>query len=273
VKGILGIGWVLSWILIAGAAGAVEDSLEAPLRDLQQYRVVDLPHPPPGPVIFGEGERFVYSIQYGIVNAGTATLEIRNVAVIDGRPCYHIVSDARSNEVFSVFFRVHDRFESFMDTLSLVSRRYEKHLREGNYRKDERVIFDQDSLKAVYPHKTVAIAPNTQDVLSSLYYLRLLPLEVGTAVAISNHTDGKNYPLLVKVLRKERVTVDAGTFDCVVVEPVLKATGVFRQKGRLTVWLTDDRYRIPVLMKSKVVIGSVSAVLREYRLAKKVTGP
>jgi len=218
---------------------------------------------------FGEGERLVYSVQYGIVNAGEAVLEIRNIARLQGRPTYHIVSDARSNEVFSVFFRVHDRFESFMDSTELYSLRYEKHLREGKYHKDEVVIFDQMGHRAIYANKEVPVPPRVQDVLSSLYFVRTLPLEVGRAIALPNHTDGKNYPLVVKVLRKERVQVEAGVFDCIVVEPLLKTSGVFRHKGRLTVWLSDDKNRLPVLMKSKVVIGAIAAVLKEYTLSPK----
>jgi hypothetical protein len=223
----------------------------------------------PNYVGFGVGEKLVFSIQYGIVAAGEATMEIRNIAVIDTAPAYHIISDARSNDVFSVFFKVRDRYESFMDTSRLVSLRYEKHLREGKYKKDDVVLFDHRRNLAHYQDKEVPIHPHTQDVLSALYYVRTLPLSVGASFAVANHTDGKNYPLVVKVIKRERVTVEAGTFDCLVVEPLLKTSGLFSQKGKLTIWLTDDKYKIPVLMKSKVVIGSISAVLKSYRLANK----
>ena len=222
-----------------------------------------------GYVPFGEGERFVYNVQYGIINAGQASMEIRNISEYEGKQCYNIVSDARTNDLFSRVFKVRDRFVSLMDTTALVSLRYETHIREGKFKRDEIVVFDHDSLLARYADKTVAIAPNTQDILSSMYYLRTLPLEVGHAISLANHTNGKNYPLLIKVLREERVSVDAGTFDCIVVEPFLREPGLFRQKGRLTVWVTNDKYRIPVLMKSRVIIGAVSAVLKEYDLAYK----
>lgn len=221
-------------------------------------------------VPFGEGEKFVYAVQYGIVNAGEATLEVRNVSFIDSVPCYNIVSNARTNDVFSVFFKVRDRFVSLMDTTELVSLRYQKNLREGKFRRDEWVEFDQRNHVATYEDKVVPIAPRTQDVLSSMYYVRTLPLSVGNSVALANHTDGKNYPLLVKVLGQEKVTVEAGTFDCLVVEPYLRGPGLFNQKGRLTIWLTNDKYKIPVLVKSKVVVGAVSAVLKDYTLATKL---
>jgi hypothetical protein len=226
--------------------------------------------PEPLFVPFGVGEKLIFSIQYGIVTAGEAILEIRNVATIDGTPAYNIISDARSNKAFSLFFKVRDRFESYMDTTNLFSLRYEKHLREGKFKKDEWVEFDQKRHVAIYKDREVPIHPRTQDVLSSLYYVRTLPLEVGKPIAVSNHTNGKNYPLVVKVLGRERVTVEAGTFDCIIVEPLLQSSGVFKHKGKLTVWLTDDTHRIPVLMKSKVVVGAITAVLKSYTLADKV---
>lgn len=222
-------------------------------------------------VPFGVGEKLVYSVQYGIISAGEASLEIRNISIVDSIPCYNIVSNARTNDVFSVVFKVRDRFVSLMDTTNLVSVRYEKHLREGSFKRDESVRFDHKNHRAVYADKEVPIAPRTQDVLSSMYYVRTLPLKIGQNIALANHTDGKNYPLVVKVLRKERVTVEAGTFDCIVVEPFLRGPGIFQQKGRLTVWVTDDEFRLPVLMQSRVMIGAVSAVLKDYRLADKMT--
>jgi hypothetical protein len=221
----------------------------------------------PSHVGFGVGEKLVFSVQYGLITAGEATLEIRNIATIAGRPCYRIISDARTNDFFSKFYQVRDRYESCMDTTELYSLRYEKHLREGKFKRDETVDFDQVGHKAIYKDKVVPIPPMALDVLSAMYYVRTLPLEVGQSIAIANHTDGKNYPLIVKVHGRERVKVDAGEFDCLVVEPILRGPGVFTQKGRLTVWLTDDDVRMPVMMKSKVVIGHVAAILKSYETA------
>lgn len=229
--------------------------------------VTDFASVKPGHVGFGAGEKLVFSVQYGLITAGEATLEIRNIAVIHGRPCYRIVSNARTNDFFSKFYRVRDRYESYMDTTELYSLRYEKHLREGKYKNDDVVDFDQARHRATYKDKVVPIPPRTQDVLSALYYVRTLPLKVGQSISVANHTDGKNYPLVIKVLRREHVKVDAGEFDCLVVEPLLLGPGVFTQRGRLTVWLTDDEYRLPVLMRSKVAIGHVAAILKEYTLA------
>lgn len=230
----------------------------------EQLAGFELVYAMPELIPFGEGERLVFAIQYGLIYAGDATLEIRNIAVLDSMPTYHIISTARTNRAFDIVFKVRDRVESFMDYENLFSLRFEKHLREGKFKRDEEVWFDQKEHKAHYRDKTVPIPPNTQDFLSALYYFRTLSIGVGEAVAMANHTDGKNYPIYVKVLGKERVTVPAGTFDCLVVEPVLQTTSIFEHKGKLTIWLTDDSLKMPVLMRSKVVVGAFEAVLKEY---------
>ena len=98
--------------------------------------------------------------------------------------------------------------------------------------------------------------------------MRTQPLEEGKSIYVDNFTDGKQYSLEVRVLRREKISVTAGTFDCIVVEPLLQTVGVFKHEGKLTVWLTDDRLRMPVLMKSKILVGSVSAELTKYTLGE-----
>ncbi len=219
---------------------------------------------------FGVGERLVFSVGYGPIKAGTAVMEIPEIVKLNGRKCYHIVSTAKSNKFFSVFFPVDDKVESFMDLYGLYSLRYDKHLREGKFRADVSMVFDQENHWAIYNDgkDTFEVAEYAQDVLSSFYFVRTQKLTVGRSIFVNNHTDKKNYPLEVKVLRKERVKVKAGEFDCVVVEPILKTPGIFEQKGSLTVWLTDDEIKMPVLMKSKVIIGSISTELVSYKLGK-----
>jgi hypothetical protein len=219
---------------------------------------------------FGAGERFEFSVGYGIIKAGTAVMEIPEIVKLNGRKCYHIVSTAKSNKFFSVFFKVDDRVESFMDVHELYSHRYDKHVREGKFIADVSMIFDQKNHLALYDNSqdTFSVPAYVQDVLSAFYYVRTQDLKVGRSIFVDNHTDRKNYPLEVKVLRKENIEVPAGTFDCVVVEPILKASGIFKHKGKLTVWLTDDEVKMPVLMKSKVVIGSISTELISYKLGE-----
>ncbi len=218
---------------------------------------------------FGVGERLTFEIGYGFVDAGTAVLGIPEIVEHEGRSCYRILSVAESNAFISAFFPVRDVAESYLDARDLISRRFEKNLSEGKYRAHDLVELDHERQVAVYPDRgeIVPLAAGAQDILSSLYTVRMMDLEVGRSVFIENHADRKNYPLEILVIRKERVSVPAGRFDCIVVEPRMRGAGLFSHKGRLWVWLTDDELHLPVQMRSKVAIGSVSAELSAYTLA------
>lgn len=219
---------------------------------------------------FGVGERLVFSVGWEFINAGTAVMEIPEMVKLDGRKCYHIISTAKSNKVFSVFFKVDDRVESFMDARGLYSLRYDKTLREGSFKADVSMVFDQENHLAIYDAgtDTFDVPQYAQDVLSAFYFVRTQELIVGQSLFVDNHTDKKNYPLEVRVLRREKVKVAAGEFECLVVEPILQTPGIFEQKGSLKVWLTDDEKKMPVLMKSKVVIGSIVTELTSYQLGE-----
>ncbi len=219
-------------------------------------------------VAFGVGEKLFFDINYGFINAGSATMEVERLIEYQGRPCYQIVTHAGSNSFFSNFYRVDDRIESIVDALGVFSWRFSKNLREGNYRADNTYSFGQRENVVYYDGDTVDVGAYVQDALSTLYYVRTQPLEVGKSIYVDNFVDGKKYHLEVQVLKKETISVDAGTFDCIVVEPLSENVGVFKQEGRLKVWLTDDYIKMPVLMKSKVVVGSISAELTDFQLGE-----
>jgi len=248
----------------AGGDDAPAAAVRAPA--LSHDGTVDVPP-------FGVGERLTFEIGYGFVDAGTAVLGIPELVEHQGRSCYRILSVAESNSFISSFFHVRDVAESYLDARDLVSRRFEKSLREGNYRAHDLVEFDHERQIAIYPDRSeiIPLAAEAQDILSSLYTVRMMDLEVGRSVFIENHADRKNYPLEILVVKKERVSVPAGRFDCIVVEPRMRGAGLFSHKGRLWVWLTDDDLHLPVQMRSKVVIGSISAELAAYTLADGAT--
>ena len=217
---------------------------------------------------FSAGEYLSFSIEYGPIPAGTAVMEVKDgLVTVDENPCYHVVSSARSSRVFSLFFLVNDRLESFIDINGIFPRKFKKTLREGKYKAARVVYYDQEKRLAISAKDTTEIPPFAQDVLSVLYYVRTLELEVGKNIAIDNHSGRTIYPLEMSVVREERVTVEAGTFDCYVVAPLPRG-GAFRKKGSLRVWLTKDERKMPVLMKSKVFFGSIAAKLTDYKTGR-----
>jgi hypothetical protein len=213
---------------------------------------------------FGVGETLIFEIAYGMIKAGTSTMSIPDTQWVNGRPCYHIVTTAETSPFFSAFFEVRDKVISLMDIDGLFTWKFEKHLREGKFRSDRYEIFDQIRQRVFAKSDTFSAPLYVQDVLSSFYYSRIVPLEVGTPIDIDNFADGIVYPLRILVHRKEKIRVPAGVFNCIVVEPVMRVEGIFKQTGKLTIWVTDDERKMPVLMKSKIFFGSIDARLKKY---------
>jgi hypothetical protein len=176
------------------------------------------------------------------------------------------VARAESNKFFSTFYKVRNRIESVWDRDGRFSHRYSENRREGGYRAQDEIRFDDERGEAVYRDgQSYPIPSHVQDALSSFYYTRFQALPLGGSVVFDYHAGRKTKPLEVKVLGRERISTPAGTFDCIAIEPILKAGGIFKKSGRLVIWLTNDERRMPVLMRSKVTIGSISVVLQEVR--------
>jgi len=217
-------------------------------------------------------EHLSYVVKWGLVTGGYSTLSVQGIEPVNGRPAYHIVSEARSGGMVSAFYKVEDHNEAWLDQGGLISVRYEKRIKEGKYRIEESTLIDQPKGrfhlqsyrldKNLYEQKEGNLPPNVLDVLGSLYYVRVLPLEVGQSYTMDVLSGDKVYPLEVKVKKRERIKVPAGKFDTVLVEPLLRAPGIFIAKGKkLEVWLTADDRHLPVRMRSEVFIGHVSAEL------------
>ncbi len=225
---------------------------------------------------FREGEDLTFAIKWGVVTGGYATLGIPSVDQIGDQKAYHILSEARSTGVVETFYKVRDRNEAWLDTAEPRTLRYSKKISEGKYKVTETVELDQAArtfhMTEVRHDKNDAkeekkgdIPANVLDILSSLYYIRSQPLEVGKEFTVDVHSGSKTFPLLVKVKKLETVKVKAGKFLCYRVEPVLREQGIFISKGKkLEVWMTADASHMPVLMRSEIFIGHVSAELVKH---------
>ena len=211
-------------------------------------------------------EKLIFDLTWTGIKAGTSTQEI-----IEEKDEVRIVSTARSADWISVFFPVEDRVESILTKaappLLGLSRNYRIKTREGNHRKDKEIIFDHDKKKALYiDHRgkgkvEVAIKEKTYDIYSSFYYVRTLPLEVGKSVYVSVLDNNELWDVEVQVLKKEKLKTIFGEVATILIKPLIKSEGIFERKGEIFIWLTDDARRIPVKMKTKVAIGSITATL------------
>lgn len=218
--------------------------------------------------VWGVGEKLVFSMDYGFYRAGTAVMAVTDCVTVNGDVCYRIQTKAQSNDFISAFYKVDDEVNSFIDVKGLYSRRFEKKLKEGKYKSDRFVDFYHERRIALNTQKKYAVTEIpvfVQDILSSLYYLRTFDIKIGVDHYIDVYADGKVYPLRIIIHGKEKVKVPAGTFNCIKVEPVLKSEGIFKQEGKLTVWMTDDDRKMPVKMTSKIMIGNIGANLESYQ--------
>lgn len=235
---------------------------------------------------FDVGEKLTFDVRYGFITAGHATMQVQNKIVVrDSFPAYQILSTARSTKTFDLFFKVRDSVESVLDTRGIFSWGFKKSLREGAYKFDLLVDYDQLYGKAYiemiryHNDEPLRIRKKEEfelkvpkyviDILGAFYYVRTQRLRVGDPIYITNHDNKNIYKLKVIIQRREQVKVRAGKFNCIVVQPQLKGDAIFKQKGKLWVWLTDDELKIPVQMKSKAFIGSVVTELAKIEGIKK----
>jgi Protein of unknown function (DUF3108) len=224
---------------------------------------------------FRAGEKLTFNVNYGFVTAGIATMEVDGIRRISARNAYHVLFLVNTVPSFDWIFKVRDRYETFIDTEGLFPWRFEQHIREGSYSRDFSAFFDQRRGKAKTSEGSYDIPPYVNDILSAFYYARTLDyskMKVNDMILLHNFYKDKVYDLNVKYLGKETVSVAAGTFDCIIVEPLVQEGGLFKSEGSITVWLSDDDLKLPVKVKTKVVIGSIDAELTKYEgLAGKLT--
>jgi hypothetical protein len=218
-------------------------------------------------VPFGVGERLEYDVRFGKLRVGSGSMEVADVQDVRGRSTWHTIFQVRGG---TFFYRVNDQYESWIDRHTGNSLRFKQDLNEG--RRDVERAFE------IFPDRA-AFQENGEDTLqrsvknplddgSFLYFLRTIPLAVGETYVFERYFRPDRNPVTIKVLRKERIGVPAGEFDAIVVQPVIKTTGIFSENGHAEIWLSDDENRIMLQMKSGLSFGSLNLYLKSYRPAQ-----
>jgi hypothetical protein len=218
-----------------------------------------------------DGEKLTFTVNYGVVSAAEATLEIKSSKLYE-TPVWLITSNARTYPFFDKIFKVRDKVESWWDKDKLRSLRFSKRLNEGTYRQYRVHYYDHANKSSTYQKwnfkkqnystKQVVIPEGTQDILSAFYWTRQQKLTPGKTLSIDVTTDGQTYKTLVLVHRREKIDSIFGQKDCLVIEPKLKGEAVFKQSGRILIWVTDDEYKIPLKMTSQITFGAFTATLK-----------
>jgi hypothetical protein len=209
------------------------------------------------PAFVGETLRFAMSILGAA--GGELTLSAKETQ-LDGKPAYKFELSAVSGEFLSKIFLVRDYLASWIDPRTFRSLRFEKHTVEGKRVRDDLIEFDYEKKIAYRDGKPIAIEENTLDSLSSIYYIRLMDLDSRQPIpltVVSRHL----FPLTVVAQGRETVTTPAGTFKTIRVEPQ-GPEGLIGKGKTLTLWLTDDEKKMPVQIKSKLKVGTLTGKLK-----------
>lgn len=220
--------------------------------------------------VFMDGEKLTFNVKYGIISAAEATIEAKST-VYQGKPAWYLSTKARTHPFFDKFFKVRDTVESWWNKDTLLPFKFTKNLEEGKYRQHRVHIYNHDTGKTTYQrwafkenrfnNEEMEMPKASQDILSAFFHVRQQPLSIGRSVYVNITADGRNMYTEVAVHRKEKVSTIFGDIECLVIEPKLAGEAVFKQTGRILIWLTNDKYKIPVKMESKVSFGSFVATL------------
>ncbi len=223
---------------------------------------------------FAAGEFFKFKISYGIVNAGVATMELKEVQY-DGKKVLHAIGHGYTTGVTKFFFKVEDDYQSYFNKNTNEPYRFIRKINEGGYTKNQEGFFNHERgtvLVKDYKNKeenTYSVTDNVQDIVSSFYYLRNHPkinsLKAGEFLEIDMFFDGEVFKFKLKYQGKENIRSKFGTIEAMKFIPYVQAGRVFKAKESLTVWVSADENKVPLRIKASLAVGSLSADLEEYR--------
>ncbi|HVT38583.1 MAG TPA: DUF3108 domain-containing protein [Gemmatimonadaceae bacterium] len=235
---------------------------------------VSAPVPPADtpPVPWAKGEYLEYTLKVGFISAGSGRMRVVGQDTVRGRMAWRLSFNVTGGFLFA---HVNDSYDSWMDVQTLNSLRFLQDISEAGYkRKRNYEIFPDRSTYSEGGKEEQKSVDNPLDDASFFFFVRQIPLEVDSQYTFNRYFNPNSNPVIIKVERKETITVPAGTFPAIVIQPVIKAGGLFGEGGHAEIWLSDDNRRMLLQMKTRVpVIGSLNLYLRKYRNTQEISPP
>jgi hypothetical protein len=222
---------------------------------------------------FGEGEFTKFKVYYtsmltGNVTAGEATIKVESQKrSFNNKEVWKITGEGHSKGAFNWFFKVRDRFESYVDKQAIIPYLFVRRTREGGYIKDDEVYFYHDRQLATSRTATKKIPHNVHDFVSALFFMRTLNLsdfDKDSSYYLDFILDDSVYVSKIKYVGTENITTVLGQFRCLKFAPMLATGKVFADAYPMHVWVTDDANHLPILAETKVVVGSVKMELISF---------
>jgi len=216
------------------------------------------------------GEKLTFRVHYGIINAGYASIEVKE-SFNNNQPQEHLIGKGWTTGMLKWVFPVKDNYQSFVNTKTGLPTKFIRNIKEGKYTKNVELFFERDSVLTIdHKHdeeKRVA-AKNIHDLISAFYYLRNnVPdsLKINESVDIDLFIDHEKFPFKLKKIRKETLKTKFGKIECFVFKPIVQSGRVFKAKESLSIWITADKNRIPVRIQANLAVGSLKADINEYK--------
>ena len=229
---------------------------------------------PQKPDAYDTGEWFKFRIHYGFINAGYATLEIKE-AVKDNKKIYHAIGKGYTVGMSRFFFKVDDNYESYFDKVTNKPYQFVRKIDEGGYTKSQEGFFNQDANKVQVKDyknntdKTFSVTENVQDIISTFYFLRNHPnidkLKIGESIVVDMFFDDEIYKFKLKFIGRENLQTKFGTAPTMIFRPIVQSGRVFKEEESLTVWISDDENKIPLRIKASLAVGSIKADLESFK--------
>ncbi|HKH92132.1 MAG TPA: DUF3108 domain-containing protein [Gemmatimonadaceae bacterium] len=243
--------------ITGGTASAVQP---AQLRPVQPSSAPEPATVSIAPVPFAVGEELTYRATFGGIPAGSARMRVDGIEIVRGRPAYHVVFTVDGGVPL---FRVHDRYESWIDVETLASLRHRQQISEGRYKRTTSYeIYPERAEYQKQGDSVRASVSNPLDDGSFIYAVRTAGVRVGETRQDDRYFRPDKNPVVLTGVRQETVSVGAGTFATTVVKPSIRTSGIFSEDGQAHVWFTDDANRYPVQVKAKFAKFSLTLTLQ-----------
>lgn len=218
---------------------------------------------------FQPGEKLTYRVRYGFLQAGEISIEVRPTnRTFNGRKTHHIVGLGQTISAFNWFYKMRDRYDSYIDVEGVFPWEFERDLSEGSYSSHKKYRFYQDR-GAVQTHRdqTFATPHGVQDMISAFYYARTFDFsraKPGDIFTVQSFLDEEMFDLQVKFLGRETIKTKQGKFKCLKFVPHVQEGRVFKKEESVVIWVSDDANKIPVLAQADIFVGSIKIELEDY---------
>lgn len=248
-------------VIIALCSSGRNNTKQEIIKDVLTEKSIDnLPVNPC--VAFKEGEILTFRLHYGFMDAGVAILEVKpDIMEISGRKVFHIVGNGFSKGSFDWFFKVRDRYETYMDKDASIPWLFVRRVEEGGYKFSQDYVFNHYTKKVdIGGGEKMDIPTGVQDMLSAFYSARNIDFtdaKENQVYSVMSFVDKELWPVKMRFIGRETISTDIGKFRCLKFHPLVQRGRVFKSEEDLNIWITDDKNHIPVRAQAKLLVGSV----------------